>query len=188
MTLKAETNRARDEALKKEMVGLLPRLRRFARGLSKDPEKADDLVQDACERALDRLDQVRENTRIDSWMYRIVYTRWIDRLRRQKTRKAHLVLMTDENRQKATDKHSTASRLHAALDIRTALNALPEVHRAAIVLVAVEGYGYQEAATILDLPVGTVASRVARARGMLSSLLTRQEQSRREPAAKAQRK
>ena len=174
----SDKNRKREKDLKKEMVGLLPRLRRFARGLAKDPELADDLVQDACERALERLDQVRENTRIDSWMYRIVYTRWIDRLRRQKTRKAHLILMSVENRQRTPDGSSTDERLHAALDIRTALNALPEVHRAAIVLVVVEGYGYSEAAKILDLPVGTVASRVARARGMLNKLLAYQEQTR----------
>lgn len=188
ITPRPDQNRARGEALKKEMIGLLPRLRRFARGLSKDPEQADDLVQDACERALDRLDQVRENTRFDSWLYRIVYTRWIDRLRRQKNRQAHLVLMTDENRRAAKDGRSADSRLHAALDIRTALNALPEVHRAAIVLVVVEGYAYGEAATILDLPVGTVASRVARARGMLAELLTRQEQSRLKAVAQTQGK
>jgi RNA polymerase sigma-70 factor (ECF subfamily) len=74
------------------------------------------------------------------------------------------------------------------LDIRTALNALPEVHRAAIVLVVVEGYAYGEAATILGLPVGTVASRVARARGMLAELLTRQEQSRLKAVAQTQGK
>lgn len=188
MNFRSDQNRTREETLKKEMIGLLPRLRRFARGLSKDPELADDLVQDACERALERLDQVRENTRIDSWMYRIVYTRWIDRLRRQKTRKAHLILMTDANKQTRPDSTSADSRLHAALDIRTALNALPEVHRAAIVLVVVEGYGYSEAAKILDLPVGTVASRVARARGMLSKLLVRQEQAHLKNTAQTQGK
>jgi RNA polymerase sigma-70 factor (ECF subfamily) len=107
-----------------------------------------------------------------------VYTRWIDRLRRQKTRQAHLILMTNENRRAAREGRAVDVRLNAALDIRTALNALPEVHRAAIVLVVIEGYGYSEAATILDLPVGTVASRVARARSMLAELLTRQKKSR----------
>ena len=174
--MRSDPRQVRDEVLKRKIVDLIPRLRRFARGLTKDPELADDLVQDACERALERLDQVRENGRLDSWLYRIVYTRWIDRLRRQKTRKAHLILMTDANRQINQDRNMADSRLHAAMDIRTALNALPEVHRAAILLVMVEGYRYSEAANILDLPVGTVASRVARARGMLTKLLARQKQ------------
>jgi DNA-directed RNA polymerase specialized sigma24 family protein len=83
----------REEALRQEIVSFLPRLRRFARSLAKDPDKADDLVQAACERALDRLADVREGTRLDSWLYRIMYTRWIDKLRRGKTRAANLVLL-----------------------------------------------------------------------------------------------
>jgi len=186
MNPRSDQIRTREAALKKEMVCLLPCLRRFARCLSKDSEKADDLVQDACERALNRLDQVTENTGIRSWLYRIVYTRWIDRLRRQKTRQAHLVLMTDENRRTAADGRAAVSRIHAAMDIRTALNSLPEDHRAAMVLVVVEGYRYGEAATILDLPVGTVASRVARARGMLTKMMTHREEPRLKTVAQTQ--
>jgi RNA polymerase sigma factor (sigma-70 family) len=78
----------REEALRQEIVSFLPRLRRFARSLAKDPDKADDLVQAACERALGRLSHVREGTRLDSWLYRIIYTRWIDKMRRGKTRSA----------------------------------------------------------------------------------------------------
>lgn len=82
----------RDEMLRNQMVGLLPRLRRFAMTLAKDPDRADDLVQASCERALTRLDQLREGTRLDSWLYRIIYTQWIDNLRRKKTRSAKLIL------------------------------------------------------------------------------------------------
>ena len=68
----------RHETLRRQLVGLLPRMRRFARSLAGDPSRADDLLQAACERALGRLDQVQEGTRIESWLYRIIYTQWVD--------------------------------------------------------------------------------------------------------------
>ena len=99
MSFRALNNvRPREKALRQEIVSFLPRLRRFARSLAKDPDKADDLVQAACERALVRLTQVREGTRLDSWLYRIVYTRWIDKMRREKTRAAKLVILTDAHK------------------------------------------------------------------------------------------
>jgi RNA polymerase sigma-70 factor (ECF subfamily) len=161
----------REEALRQEIVSYLPRLRRFARSLARDPGRADDLVQAACQRALERLDQVRDGTRLDSWLYRIVYTRWVDKLRRGRTRSAHLVVLRRED---ATISGNTRSGhdIETALDIRQALEKLPAEHHAAITLVSVEGYSYEEAATVLDAPIGTVASRVARAREMLGRLLT----------------
>jgi RNA polymerase sigma-70 factor (ECF subfamily) len=160
----------RNETLRLEIVRILPRLRRFARSLARDPDKADDIVQAACERALLRLDQVREGTRLDSWLYRIIYTRWIDKVRRRKTRSANLVVLNNESSQDAVDSE-TGDCLATALDIKAALEALPAENRIAITLVSVEGYSYEETALILDLPVGTVASRVARARRVLASIL-----------------
>ena len=160
----------REEALRQEIVNFLPRLRRFARSLARDPDRADDLVQAGCQRALERLGQVREGTRLDSWLYRIIYTRWIDKLRRGKTRSANLVVLTNEDTPvPAIGK--AGNDLAAALDIKKALETLPAEHHAAIMLVSVEGYSYEEAASVLDVPVGTVASRVARARTMLGRLL-----------------
>jgi len=159
-----------EDALRYEMVGLLPRLRRFARTLAKDPDRADDLVQAACERALNRLDQLRQGTRLDSWLYRIIYTRWIDKLRRSSTRSAGLVVLSNES-QTAPNADNPETRLVAAIDLRKALRTLPEEHKVALMLVCVEGYSYAEAATVLDVPAGTVASRVARARNMLSRML-----------------
>jgi RNA polymerase sigma-70 factor (ECF subfamily) len=160
----------REEALRQEIVGFLPRMRRFARSLARDPDRADDLVQAACQRALERLSQVREGTRLDSWLYRIIYTRWIDKLRRGKTRSANLMLLTGEDLQAAANA-KTANDLATALDIKSALEKLPAEHHAAIALVSVEGYSYEEAASVLEVPVGTVASRVARARMMLGRLM-----------------
>ena len=161
----------REDVLRNQLVGLLPRLRRFARGLARDPFRADDLVQAACERALERLDQLAEGTRLDSWLYRIIYTRWIDNVRRRKTRSAKLFLLSEENKS-ATPGTGSGNRLDVALDLQNALNALPEEHLAAIMLICVEGYSYAEAASVLEVPAGTVASRVARARTALGEFLS----------------
>jgi RNA polymerase sigma-70 factor (ECF subfamily) len=163
---------SQEKSLRLQMIGLLPRMRRFARGLARDPDSADDLVQESCRHALERLDQFKEGSRIDSWLYRIIYTRWIDRLRRAKTRSAHLNLLASERREAVSDTGSMNS-VDAAIDVKGALARLPEEHRAAILLIGLEGYSYAEAATVLELPMGTVASRVARARTMLSKILTR---------------
>ena len=161
----------REEALLQEIVSFLPRLRRFARSLARDPDRADDLVQAACQRALERLGQVSEGTRLDSWLYRIIYTRWIDTVRRGKTRSANLVVLTREDAPVAGNPMA-GNDLATTMDIKDALGTLPAEHHAAITLVSVEGYSYVEAATVLDVPVGTVASRVALARNMLGRLLT----------------
>lgn len=165
-----KNSETRDEILRHQMVGLLPRLRRFALTLARDPDRADDLVQAACERALTRLDQLRKGTRLDSWLYRIIYTQWIDKLRRKQTRSAKLILLTNEFRSMnpGTD---AGNPLDTALDLQNALNRLPEEHQAALMLVSVEGYSYAEAASVLEVPAGTVASRVARARNMLGRIL-----------------
>jgi RNA polymerase sigma-70 factor (ECF subfamily) len=160
----------REVTLRNQMVGLLPRLRRFARTLTKDPDKADDLVQATCERALNRLDQLREGTHLDSWLYRIIHTQWIDKLRRINTRSAKLIVLSNESKSISPGIDS-GDHLEAALDLQHALNTLPEENHAAIVLVCVEGYSYAEAAAVLEVPAGTVASRVARARTMLGKLL-----------------
>jgi RNA polymerase sigma-70 factor (ECF subfamily) len=152
------------------MVGLLPRLRRFALTLAKEPDRADDLVQASCERALTRLGQLREGTRLDSWLYRIIYTRWIDNLRRKKTRTDKLILLSHES-PPANPGADTGNPLDTALDLQNALKKLPDEQRAAIILVSVEGYSYEEAASVLEVPAGTVASRVARARKMLGRIL-----------------
>ena len=91
-----KTTETRDEILRHQMVGLLPLLRRFALTLARDPDRADDLVQASCERALTRFDQLRKGTRLDSWLYRIIYTQWIDKLRRKKMRSAKLILLSNE--------------------------------------------------------------------------------------------
>lgn len=163
-----------DEQLKNEMVGVLPKLRSFARGLTGDRALADDLVQNVCERALIKIKQFSPGTRLDSWLYRIAYTQWHDHLRRQKRRSLKLIQLYDHlhgQRKKATQGSSSSSP-GRMLDIKKALCGLPEDQRAALTLVTIAGFNYDEAADILDLPVGTVASRVARARQKMAKLLS----------------
>jgi RNA polymerase sigma-70 factor (ECF subfamily) len=159
-----------ENTIRYQLIGLLPHLRRFARGLAKDPYKADDLVQEACERALTKLDRSAEELNLKSFLYRVIYNRWIDNLRRRKTRLTKLIVLSEKNKFKAGDA-STDDRLDVMLDLQGALDKLDNEHRAAIMLIGVEGYSYAEAAAVLEVPPGTVASRVARARAKLSELL-----------------
>jgi RNA polymerase sigma-70 factor (ECF subfamily) len=161
---------SREDTLRYQMVGLIPHLRRFARGLTKDPDKADDLVQEACERALKKLNRPGKEMRLKNLLYRIIYNRWIDNLRRRKTRFAKLILLSEQNKFKASEPHA-GDRLDDVLDLHSALDKLDDDHRAAIMLIGVEGYSYAEAADILEVAPGTVASRVARARAKLGELL-----------------
>ena len=162
--------RQREETLRDQIVGLLPRLRRFGLSLTKDLDRADDLVQGACERALTRLDQLREGTRLNSWLYRIMYTQWIDTLRRRQTRSDKLIVLSQETESRSVS-YDPETNFSRSLDVRGALESLPEEHRAAVLLVCVEGYSYAEAAGVLNVPAGTVASRVSRARDSMSRRL-----------------
>ena len=154
------------------MVELLPRLRRFARSLAGDPDRADDLVQQACERALNRFHQLRKGTRMDSWLYRIIYTRWIDRIRRTNARNANLksyAAKTEFLTRTSPQKDFIADMM----DLRNSRDAIPEENRAALSLICIEGLSYAEASSVLNVPPGTVASRVARARAMLTDRMER---------------
>lgn len=153
-----------------QLVALLPRLRRFAMGLTADRDEADDLVQAACERALARQHQWRPGSRLDSWLYRIIQTQRIDRHRRNR----RLAVVPTEREADDWPDHQSADRAEnqAMLD-RTlrALAQLPEEQRLVMTRVVVEGEGYKEVAEALDIPVGTVMSRLARARQRLHRLL-----------------
>ncbi len=145
-----------------QLIAVLPRLRRFARGLAGSVAEADDLVQAACERALTRAHQFQEGTRFDSWMFRIVQTIWIDQIRARDVRREG---GEDEAMLVGTDESVRRAEARIALnEVRDALGALPAEQRTALLLVTVEGLSYKEAAEIAEVPVGTIMSRLARAR------------------------
>lgn len=161
------------ETVRLQLVALLPRMRRFAFGLTGSQDEADDLVQAACERSLSRLHQWQPDTRLDSWMYRIVQTLWIDRLRSRKTR-GEAVDPELLERLPAGDGNPAESQ-HTLAVVTAAMEQLPEEQRLVLVLVSVEGMSYQEAAEVLEVPIGTVMSRLARARKQLHALVHGQD-------------
>lgn len=152
--------------LRRQIAEMLPRLRRFGFAVSGSADEGDDLAQAACLRALDRLDQFRPGTRLDSWLFRIVQTIWIDRMRAQRRRpqagEEALDLLTDEG--------ASQRRAEARIELdrlRADVAALPPEQRAVLALVAIEGLSYRDAADVLDIPIGTVMSRLGRARRRL---------------------
>jgi RNA polymerase sigma factor (sigma-70 family) len=156
------------QPLKAEIAALLPRLRRFARTLTNaHRDDADDLVQLAVEKALTRLSQWQPGTRVDSWMFRIMQNAWIDEIR-SRQRRSETAL--DEETLDALAP-AEPGRLAEQLALRRAIASLGEEQRTVVGLVLVEGLSYAEAAEVLGWPIGTVTSRLARAREQLQTLL-----------------
>ncbi len=145
-----------------QLIAVLPRLRRFARGLTGAAAEADDLVQAACERALARAHQFQEGTRFDSWMFRIVQTIWIDQLRARDVRREDGDV-ADERLGSDAPVRRIEARL-ALAEVRQAIELLSPDQRTTLMLVTVEGLSYKEAAEVAGVPVGTIMSRLARAR------------------------
>lgn len=150
-----------------EIAALLPRLRRFGRTLARTPEDADDLVQAAVEKALVRTDQWTPGTRLDSWMFRIMQTTWIDELRARERRGRTFVPEEEGEQVGGAGPEAQID----ALAVRKAVARLGDDQRAVVGLVLVEGLAYQEAAAVLGIPVGTLTSRLARAREALQAML-----------------
>jgi RNA polymerase sigma-70 factor, ECF subfamily len=155
------------EEIGERIVGLLPRLRRFARSLSRNQHDADDLVQSAVERAWKNSDQLRPGANLASWMFGIVKNAWIDNLRSRR-RRGEMPLPDDSGSHPAISPVDADS---AMWSVSEAMDKLPEEQRLAIALVLVEGMSYKEAAAVLEIPIGTLTSRLARGRTALAALL-----------------
>jgi len=158
------------QSFETELIALLPRLRRFAHGLSRNPADADDLTQMTVERAIRSKDQWQPGTRLDSWLYRIMRNLWIDTVRARGRRERH------EAPAEAADQLGEDPRgaIEAAIDLHRIMGAmerLPDEQREVVALILIEGMGYRETAAILDLPIGTVSSRLVRGRTALLALV-----------------
>jgi RNA polymerase sigma factor (sigma-70 family) len=158
------------DRFQREMVDLLPRLRRLARVMARDFADADDLVQLCVERALGRRDQWRPGTRLDSWMFRIMKNAWIDETR-ARARTARVI-------DQGVEADHIADGRVAAMELRLEANAaeralaeLPEDQRLAVALVLIDGLSYREAAEVLEIPMGTLTSRLVRGRMALQARL-----------------
>jgi RNA polymerase sigma-70 factor (ECF subfamily) len=158
------------QSFEDELVALLPRLRRFAHGLSRSAADADDLTQMTIERALRSKAQWQPGTRLDSWLYRIMRNLWIDTVR-SRTRQDKVEAPADEAEALG---HDPRDGVEAAIDLHrvmAAMERLPDEQREVVALILIEGFGYREAAELLDLPIGTVSSRLVRGRTALLGLM-----------------
>jgi RNA polymerase sigma-70 factor (ECF subfamily) len=155
------------DEVRAQLAELLPRLRRFARVITRDVADADDLVQVAVEKALVRAAQWRPGSRLDSWMFGIMKNAWIDEVRTRRRRER--VHAPEEAG--ATIGDSSAAARDISLSVQAAMSRLPEDQRMAIALVLVEGLSYKDAAELLDIPIGTLTSRLSRGREALQALL-----------------
>ena len=153
-------------AFERKLLALLPRLRRFARSLARDAADADDLLQVAVESALKAKEQWQPGTNMDAWMMRIVRNCWIDEVR-SRTRRARTFAPEEAGAAAAVAAHEDIERSAGMRDVDRAMNALPPDQREAIALVLVEGLAYKEAAEILEIPIGTLTSRLTRGRQAL---------------------
>ena len=149
------------------MADVHPRLWRYAVSLTGRRDWADDLVQTTCLRALDKADQFEPGTHLDRWMFRMAQRIWLNELRSRKVRTGGgLVPVEDID---LPDKSPGTETNILARDVLNRVNGLPEAQRQAVVLVYVEGYAYKEAAEIMEIPIGTVMSRLAAARKRLNT-------------------
>jgi RNA polymerase sigma-70 factor (ECF subfamily) len=152
------------------LTALLPRLRRFAHALSRNSADADDLTQSTIERALRSQSQWVPDTRLDSWLYRIMRNLWIDTVR-ARGRREDLHAPVEEAERIGADPRGA---IEAGIDLARAMAAmqrLPSEQREIVALILIEGVGYRECSEILGLPIGTVSSRLVRGRAALLQLL-----------------
>ncbi len=153
--------------LAKDIAALLPRMRRFARSLTYHREDADDLVQIAMEKALSRSEQWAEGTRLDSWLFRIIRNAWIDEVR-GRVRRDQLFAPEEEGEHVG---HDGAGAQEQRMAVQKAMSLLSEEHRIVVALVLVDGLPYKEAAEVLEVPQGTLTSRLVRGRQALMAQL-----------------
>jgi len=157
-------------AFEKGVEALLPRLRRFAHGLAANRADADDLTQITIERALRARMQWQEGTRLDAWLYRIMRNCWIDTVRARG--RAARVIAPEEAGEHVG--HDPTAQMDARIDLERLMRAmekLPPEQREVVALVLIEGFGYRETAELLDLPIGTISSRLVRGRTALLALV-----------------
>lgn len=154
------------------LPGLLPRLWSFALRITGDRHDAEDLVQRSCVRALEREHQWQPDSSALSWMFSIVHTTWINELRSRSIRGRSSMHWNDDFLETVADPNSATpeqSAMHS--EIIGAVGRLPETQRMVMLLVGAEGFTYAEAAEFLHIPIGTVMSRLSRARQAIGALV-----------------
>ena len=146
----------------------IPKLRRFAGALTRDPDWADDLVQDCIERALSRWESWRGDGSLKAWLFAILHNLYANGARRRGRFRALFRSAEDAPEPATPARQADAVTLH---DLERALGQLPEEQRRVVLLVGLEGFSYAEVASIVDVPVGTVMSWLSRGREKLRGLM-----------------
>ncbi|RQH02087.1 sigma-70 family RNA polymerase sigma factor [Paraburkholderia dinghuensis] len=157
--------------IRDELIDHVPRLRRYARALINNRELADDLVQDTLERALGRTELFRAGTDLRAWLFTIMHNIFVNQVRKLSTRGVHVSV--DDEGVPETEYAVPASQ-SATLEVRDldyALQRLPADQRVVVLLVGLEEMSYADVALALDIPVGTVMSRLSRGRERLRALM-----------------
>lgn len=156
--------------LEQLVVEQIPRLRRYARALTGDRLAADDLVQDCLERALSRLHRWRRGSNIRAWLFTIMHNLYVNSVRRKVDGPAFIPLSEDD----ISSTPPTQERAVEAQDLVVALAALPSDQREVVLLVGLEEMSYEQVAKVLNIPMGTVMSRLHRGRERLRQLMSGQ--------------
>lgn len=149
---------------REQLVAMLPRLSRFGLALTRSRVEAADLLQATCERALSRHAQWQSDGRFDSWLFRIMQSIWFNELRAQRVRQGYAREVSSATEEGSDSDHRAANARLVLRKVADAALGLPEEQRSVLLLVCVEGLSYREAAEVLSIPIGTVMSRLARAR------------------------
>ena len=150
-----------------EIEGEIPRLRRYARALTRDVVSADDLVQDCLTRALGKLHLWQEGSDLRAWLFTILHNQYVNHIRRAVREGATVALNETEPMLSRAPQQGRRLELR---DLERAIAQLPEEQRSVILLVGLEGMRYEEVAAVLDVPVGTIRSRLSRGREALRRL------------------
>lgn len=161
------TVKAHDSPLRDDLVAAIPNMRAFAISLCGNRDRADDLVQEALVKAWNHLDSFQVGTNLKAWLFTILRNAYFSELRKTKREVA------DSDGLMAA-RVAVPAEQHAHLDLKDlakALAQLPADQREALILVGAEGFSYEEAASISGCAVGTVKSRVNRARAKLAQLM-----------------
>jgi len=159
-----------------QLPELLPRLWAFALRITGNQHDAEDLVQRSCLRALERIGQWQPDSSALSWMFSIIHSTWNNELRSRKIRSRSSIPWDDDFVDMVADSSMATPEQNAIhRQIVSAVGHLPETQRVVMVLVGAEGYSYAEAAEILEIPIGTVMSRLSRARRAIGALLNGKE-------------
>ena len=168
----AEAAIASEADIRKGLTENFARLWRYGLVLSRQRDVADDLVQQTCVRALERVAQYEQGTRLDRWLFSIQHSIWLNEVRSRKVRQGRGFADPEEalvfDGARDTETHVMANQVLRQVE------ALPEAQRSAVFLAYVEGLSYREVAEILGIPIGTVMSRLAAARATLSGTLSKE--------------